>query len=192
MTWPCSVVSSGALSFLFICYYSRCEPCHVACRIPSILCFGPPMQSSSFNRPESVGSLSYNSKTLMPSQRTSDANHIAEDALKFYSLIAASVDTPLCLVDQKGFVHFTNDAFRELVDVPISFHFPFIGRFLETSSSVQLRNILFELSESERRQTVFFSAVFSANVVKDSARVQRYSWSIAGHKKTPVFVISGR
>ena len=116
---------------------------------------------------------------------------ITPESLEQYALVASCIPTPLCLVDHKGFVHYVNDAFRDLLDIPVSADFPFIGRFLDGASSTQVRHILNELSESSVKKSVVFSARFNPKFISDKHALD-LKWSIAGHTYTPVFVISGR
>lgn len=115
---------------------------------------------------------------------------ITAESLELYSHVASCISSPLCLVDRKGFVHFVNDSFRDMLSIPVSADFPFIGRFLDSASSTQVRHILNELGESPVRKSIIFSARFSPKYVADKHALDLI-WSIAGHAFTPVYVISG-
>ena len=116
---------------------------------------------------------------------------ITEEGLRFYIQVASCVSTPICLVDQKGFIHYMNEDFKSLIDIPVSSNFPFIGRFMENRSSVKIRKILNILSESEDRQVVTFATMWDAACLKDES-ASNYMWTIAGYKDNPVFTICGR
>ena len=116
---------------------------------------------------------------------------ITPESLELYAHVASCIPTPLCLVDHKGFVHYVNEPFRDMLNVPISADFPFIGRFLDGASSTQVRHILNELSESSVKKSIVFSARFNPKFVANK-RALDLVWSVAGHTQTPVFVISGR
>ena len=125
------------------------------------------------------------------SKSSTEPSRISEEGLKFYIQVASCVSTPICLVDQKGFIHYMNEDFKSLIDIPISSNFPFIGRFMENRSSVKIRKILNILSESEDRQVVTFATMWETACLKDES-ASNYMWTIAGYKDNPVFTICGR
>lgn len=117
---------------------------------------------------------------------------ITPEALEDFILIASCTPLPMCILSQKGFVHYANEEFDSLVHIPIESGFPFVGRFLESASSVEVRRSLERLVESEERTSVDVDCIWvTANIIDESVN-NHYSWKITGRGGSRLFVLSGR
>ena len=117
---------------------------------------------------------------------------ITPEALENFIAVASSTPLPICILRPNGFVHFTNKEFEALVHIPFTHDFPFVGRFLEASSSVDVRRSLEKLVESPQRTSLEVDCIWtSANIVDESVN-NHYTWQITGFGDSRVFVLSGR
>lgn len=117
---------------------------------------------------------------------------ITPEALQDYILIASCTPLPMCILSQKGFLHYANEEFDSLVHIPVTADFPFIGRFLEAASSVEVRRSLEKLVDSKERMSVDVDCIWTAANIVDSSVNNHFAWKITGRGDSRLFVLSGR
>jgi hypothetical protein len=111
--------------------------------------------------------------------------------LEYASSIAECIPMPLCLIDKRGFIQYANDEIRDIINIPISKDFPYVGRFLESHSATRFRYAIEALSVSDTKISSAFNCVWSSEVMIDPLANGAYKWVVIGSRFNELYVLSG-
>jgi hypothetical protein len=89
-----------------------------------------------------------------------------------------NLPVPICLIDKKGFLHYTNPEFDNLISIQLpDEHFPYIGRFFKSST---FRQCLEELSSSPSVMQLKLRICWAESLVMDAEALTLYEWILSG------------
>jgi hypothetical protein len=113
-----------------------------------------------------------------------------KEQLHLASEFVANLPVPICLIDKKGFLHYTNPEFDNLISIQlIDEHFPYIGRFFISHT---FRQCIDELSASPSVVQLKLRIEWIQSLVKDAEALTLYEWILSGSSLSEAVVITGR
>ena len=119
----------------------------------------------------------------MDEDSTSRLNHFVE--------LISCIPTPMCLLDKKGFIHYANPEFSQLIDVRRDSS---IEDFLHDECIPQILKTLQLLAQKEERKAYAVHCRWKESHLqaKSASSIKEYRWDIVGARDRPMLVLCGR
>lgn len=119
-----------------------------------------------------------------------DDRELAE-RLEWASQFIMILPIPVCLIDKKGFVHFTNIHFSEMINIPFDAErCPYIARFF--LPNIDFRHAIEEIEASATIITRRVKAQWLPENTINPAANSKFEWSLCGSSQSDGVVLTGR
>jgi hypothetical protein len=127
---------------------------------------------------------------LSTTQFPSSVSPLLIEHMKWASSFVGMMPIPICLVDYKGFVYYTNDEFNAIVTIPYDdTNRPFVGRFFKCA---EFRNLLGDISlQAEPHVAQLRNFCWDDAHLKDSRANELYQWGLSGSAKSEAVIVTG-
>lgn len=124
-----------------------------------------------------------------PSHRVADAP--LKSKMAWAGTFIDLVPIPVCLIDGKGFVHYTNSDFNSLVSIQHNADLcPFAGRYM--LSSAEFREVVESVANSPTVSVVHVVIVWKDSAVVCAKANKSFVWTVSGSSTSAAVVLSGR
>jgi hypothetical protein len=124
------------------------------------------------------------------------AHSINTDALKKQTEsinLAQYCGKPLCVLDEGGFMLGVNDEFASIISIPdtMRISYPFVGRFLDSPSTVLLRTAIECYDTMSLDGKVYIEpCVWASRFLETVTSLDSYDWALTRHEE--LFVLYAR
>lgn len=129
-------------------------------------------------------------------QDSFQTSRLVDNALKSQMLWAGSfidyIPVPVCLIDRKGFVHYTNSEFNSLVKIEHSGDLcPFAGKYMQQESSDQFRGLVATIADSSKPTIIPVVIIWKDIAISDININMSYVWTLSGSSLSAAVVLTG-